>query len=159
MRSVPATVQVLARCGLRLPTEVQWEYAGRAGTHTPWFFGADPSDLVGKVNATHVYPDSLPWDGYFRSAPVDRFAANGWGLLNVHGNVSEWVEDWFWVGLRFPVRDGDGLQLAPDSGLKLVRGGNYWGNADNLAFSERNEQVPTTTEWQIGVRPARAIDP
>ncbi len=153
------TVQVLARCGLRLPTEVQWEYAGRAGTHTPWCFGADPAALVGKVNATHVNADSLPWDGYFRSAPVDCFAANAWGLLNVHGNVSEWVEDWFWVGVRFPVRDGDGLQLAPDSGLKIVRGGNYWGDADNLAFSERNEQVPTTTEWQIGVRPARAIDP
>ncbi len=92
-----------------LPTEAQWEYACRAGTTTPLWYGTlddDFSRFANVSDATHhtVYyphvPDALPpwrpadtrFDDHWRvSAPVGTFAPNPWGLCDMHGNVAEWT--------------------------------------------------------------------
>lgn len=99
------------RTGLRftLPTEVQWEYACRAGTVSPLWYGTLDDDFSGFANlsdATHhtVYyphvPTALPpwrpvdarFDDHWRiSAPVGTFAPNPWGLCDMAGNVAEWT--------------------------------------------------------------------
>ena len=92
-----------------LPTEVQWEYACRAGTTTPFWYGTLDSDFSSCANfsdATHhtVYyphvPTALPpWrpadtrfdDRWRVAAPAGSFAPNPWGIHDMHGNVAEWT--------------------------------------------------------------------
>jgi formylglycine-generating enzyme required for sulfatase activity len=70
----------------RLLSEAEWEYVARAGTATPYWWG--PSLSPGQAK----YEDKIT-QGYPYPAPVDAFAANPWGLYNVHGNAWEWVQD------------------------------------------------------------------
>ncbi len=114
----------------RLPTEAEWEYACRARTTTNYFSGDDPESLatVGNVadgTLKEKYPD---WptiaarDGYIYTAPVGRFPANAFRLYDMHGNASEWCQDWYDAEYykRSPVDDPSG----PSGASKRVfRGG------------------------------------
>ncbi len=67
-----------------LPTETQWEYACRAGTRTAFWHG--DSATFNKIN----------FNGNIgRTTPVKTYAANPWGLYDMHGNVCEWCRDWY----------------------------------------------------------------
>ena len=128
---------MLARLGLELPTEAQWEYAARGGTATPWYTGAAPISLRGHANlrdATARRSDGRRasgqyelWlnDGYAGLAPVGSFRPNPFGLHDVIGNVSEWCRDWFQV-YECPVRPGTGERIPVDAGpmRRVLRGGN-----------------------------------
>ena len=76
--------------GCRLPTEAEWEYACRAGTHTVFPFG-DTLDST-QANCNGNFPNS-PYLG--RTSPVGDYPANGFGLFDMVGNVWEWCEDWY----------------------------------------------------------------
>jgi formylglycine-generating enzyme required for sulfatase activity len=81
---------------LRLPSEAEREYVGRAGSITPFWWGSSISPTQANYNGTAEPYKGGGAAGEWRKAtvPVDTFAANPWGLFNVHGNVQEWVEDW-----------------------------------------------------------------
>jgi formylglycine-generating enzyme required for sulfatase activity len=90
-----------------LPTEVQWEYAARAGSCTAYPWGDDPDD--GRAN----------WnDQHGGTTPVGRFPANSFGLFDMHGNVWEWCEDPWRARLDEPDRRGPG-----SPSRRAVRGG------------------------------------
>jgi len=87
----------LARCNestpelaLRLPTEAEWEYACRAGTTTPFWFGAQITPE--QVNYHGDYPYAGGERGLYRGETVAVYAlpCNAWGLYQMHGNVLEW---------------------------------------------------------------------
>ncbi len=75
--------------GYRLPTEAEWEYAARAGTTTAWWRG----DAVGDLAAVGWYEANA--GAPRETQPVGLKPANAWGLYDVHGNVHEWVHDWY----------------------------------------------------------------
>jgi uncharacterized protein (TIGR02996 family) len=107
----------------RLPTEAEWEFACRGGTTTPFFFGEFISTDEANYDGNYMYVRS--WDqGVFRGRPmpVGTFPANAWGLCDTHGNLWEWVGDWYGAYPRSPVVDPKG----PDTGETHVARGGSW---------------------------------
>jgi formylglycine-generating enzyme required for sulfatase activity len=142
--------QAMAFCGwlsettgraFSLPTETQWEYACRAGTATPLWYGTLDCDFSPYANfsdATHhtVYyphvPNALPpWrpadtrfdDTWRVAAPVGAFAPNPWGLHDLHGNVAEWTRSHYHPFPAGAAALDDRAASAP--GRKVVRGGSW----------------------------------
>jgi uncharacterized protein (TIGR02996 family) len=79
----------------RLPTEAEWEYACRAGTTTPFSFGATLTDADANCDATSAYGAARSGRFPDHTTPVGSYPANPWGLCDMHGNVYEWCSDWF----------------------------------------------------------------
>jgi formylglycine-generating enzyme required for sulfatase activity len=140
---------------VRLPDGVEWEWAARAGAATPMFYGlpdADFSSFANLADATFRRMDrfraNMPgaavpeWrpadtnynDGFRVSAPVGNFAANAWGLRDVHGNVWEWTAD------RLP------------DGRACARGGSWWKRPTHATFAALAVYPPWQRVYDVGFR-------
>ena len=91
-----------AWCGKSLPTEAEWEFASRGGVDGAEFAWGDEFTPAGRSMA-NTWQGEFPWqnllaDGYERTSPVGAFEANGYGLVDMIGNVWEWTSDWFVAG-------------------------------------------------------------
>jgi len=131
----------------RLPTEAEWEYAARAGTATPYFFGPEPDSL-----------DAYAWyagNSGGRYQQVGQKKPNPWGLYDILGNVAEWTLDGY-----------DPAGYNPEAGAYVpavkeypgvLRGGSYKAPAEALrsaarlvsgpAWKERDPQFPRSQWW------------
>ena len=129
----------------RLPTEAEWEFAARAGRQTAYSFGDDVSQLGDYA----WYSDN----SNSQSHAVATKKANPWGLYDVHGNVWEWVQDWY--GSNRP----SSLQTdptGPSSGsYRVVRGGGWSGGARFLRSAFRFFGVPGYRYGYLGARLVR----
>ena len=119
--------------GYRMPTEAEWEYACRAGTTGDYFFGDDPRELRkfawfvdNARKATH---------------PVGRMQANGWGLHDMQGNLSEWCNDYYDEG---HYRQGESQNPRGPAWRKyrVLRGGNWGSSAETCRSSARHFEAP-----------------
>jgi formylglycine-generating enzyme required for sulfatase activity len=130
----------------RLPTEAQWEYAARGGKEGAYGHGDEVGKLpeYGNCNSEH---DLFP-----RTSDVGSFKPNRWGLYDMHGNVSEWVADWYGPYSGAAQVDPKG----PLSGERRVRRGGSWNtNAKNCSAIERNSSEPERAQFDIGFRIVR----
>lgn len=129
----------------RLPTEAEWEYAARGGTRTPWWTGPEAKSLARAGNvadqAFRAKVARASWaeawdDGFAFTAPVGSFAANGFGLHDVHGNVWEWCLDWHAPDYyaRSPKDDPPG---PAEGGFRAIRGGGWWNDAKQSRSAQR----------------------
>jgi serine/threonine protein kinase/formylglycine-generating enzyme required for sulfatase activity len=157
--------EILGRLGYVLPTEAQWEYAARAGSHSRWYCGDDLAKLRERGNLADTSfrlnggPGEIEkWDdGYPGHAPVTLFGANKFGLYGVIGNVWEWCRDPGKLRYDIPVQPGDGLRLAPALKTRSMRGGSLAFTAVFARSAARQDFAPTARTGNIGVRPARVI--
>ncbi len=128
----------------RLPTEAEWEYACRAGTTTRWSFGDDEA----------VLPDHA-WfvlNSGGSTKPVGTRKPNPWGLYDMHGNVWEWVSDWY--GEYHPGTKVD--PRGPSSGADRVLRGGSWDNLSSYCrSSNRGDYAPVGVAFTFGFRAAR----
>ena len=107
----------------RLLSESEWEYAARAGTSGPFHFGSTISTDQANYHGDYTY--GFGRKGVYREAtvPVGSFPANGFGLHDMHGNVSEWVEDCWHYSYSGAPTDGSAWTTGGDCPLRVLRGG------------------------------------
>lgn len=127
----------------RLPTEAQWEYACRAGTTTATAFGDTLSSTQANFGGK-PYNGAPAGPSLRRAAPVGSYAANAWGLHDMHGNTFEWCRDWYHP--KLPGGTDPDPYLAPTS--SRVRRGGCW----------TDEGWPCRSAFRLRFEPERRYD-
>jgi formylglycine-generating enzyme required for sulfatase activity len=135
----------------RLPTEAEWEYACRAGTVTPFATGDTVTTAQANYNGKQPYGKTAP--GLFRERPTRAggLASNSWGLSDMHGNVWEWVTDWYGP---YPLEDLLDPTGPPSGEQRIVRGGSWQSDAGAARCGTRSSRDPATLDAAVGFRVA-----
>jgi formylglycine-generating enzyme required for sulfatase activity len=142
--------------GYRLPTEAEWEYACRAGTQTPFNTG-NCLDAGTEANYRGTPPyvgcpsgPSADW-----TVPVGSYPANTFGLYDMHGNVYEWCNDWYWFAYGGDETDPTG----PGAGsYRVIRSGKWSYYAHGCRSAFRYYVIPHSSSPYFGFRPARSTN-
>ncbi len=138
---------------LDLPTEAQWEHACRAGTATPFSFGATITPEQVNYDGNYPYADGAKGLDRKETVPVGSLPPNAWGLYEMHGNLLEWCAD----GRRDYTAQPETDPRGPDSAftLRVLRGG-AWDSDARLAHAAcRYWNRPGARSDSIGFRCAR----
>jgi len=131
----------------RLPTEAEWEYAARAGTTTPYFWGSQAD--CSKANYGNGYSSECKEENPGKTVKVASFESNAYGLYDMHGNVWECCQDWYGDYPSGAVTDPTG----PPSGSNLVgRGGGWDGYAQYCRSADRYGYSPGIRYVPLGFR-------
>ena len=148
------------RAPYRLLSEAEWEYAARGCARvcdsTPFWFGSQISNARANYDWRYAYLGSPKAQARRRTVPVDASEPNPFGLLHVHGNVSEGVEDCWNETLSGLPRDGS-PRTGGDCGRRVVRGGSWSDEPKDLRSAKRAWEVVAERRAQIGFRVARAL--
>ena len=140
---------------LCLSTEAQWEYACRAGTTTPFYFGDNIT--TDQVNYDGNYPYNDGRNGEYRgqTVGVKSLPPNGWGLYQMHGNVSEWCQDWY--EKQYPSEPVTDPQGAASGTRRVLRGGSWFDLGGNCRSAHRDHYVPAYRDRNFGFRLALGL--
>ena len=143
----------------RLPTEAEWEYATRAGSTTHFHTGDTLPEAYLDNPGRSWYPHprrSDPQEPERVSLRVGKTAPNQWGLHDVHGNVEEWVHDWYGP---YPAGDRRDPAGSAAGDFRVTRGGSHSTEPYFLRSANRSGTVPEDRSWLIGFRVALGPPP
>jgi len=136
----------------RLPSEAEWEYAARAGSSTKYSWG----NSVGK-NKANCDGCGSQWDN-MKTAPVKSFPKNNFGLYEMHGNVAEWVEDYWHDDYSGAPSDGRAWTSGGDEfDTRVRRGGDFDVEAPYLCSNFRDGDSSIVRDGCTGFRLAHDI--
>jgi formylglycine-generating enzyme required for sulfatase activity/tRNA A-37 threonylcarbamoyl transferase component Bud32 len=139
----------------RLPSEVEWEYACRAGTTTPFHFGETMTPEL--VNYDGNYPFGEAEKGEYRqeTSDVGTFGvANAFGLYDMHGNVYEWCEDIFHNNYTGATIDSNAWLMPRSNGedVRVLRGGSWYNSSAYCRSANRVSGTPDYRRNEVGFR-------
>jgi formylglycine-generating enzyme required for sulfatase activity len=166
---VSAHVQILEGPGYRLPAEAEWEYACRAGTTTPFSFGAVLNGREANCEGRNPpYGTQEKGPSLRRPAVVGCYSPNAFGLYDMHGNVEEWCADWY--DARYyrasPIDDPAGPESPESKGAwwvpfpsRVVRGGCWFLGPGSARSAFRAWDAPGSRAPTMGFRVARDYSP
>ncbi len=159
-----------------LPTEAQWEYACRAGSETPFWYGSSDTDFSPFANLADAklsefvchpykkerdpfpnpskYDDWIPKDtrfndGGFLSEPGGKYVPNAWGLCDMHGNVAEWTRSAY---RPYPFRVDEQRDRVGQDVLRVVRGGSWRDRPAAARSASRRAYRPYQGVYNVGFR-------
>ena len=141
-----------------LPSEAQWEYACRAGTTTPFYFGETLITELANYDGNYIYGQGLKGTYREQTTNVGSFPANAWGLQDMHGNVWEWCLDRWHPFLEKAPTDGSAWQepasdLAKDyQDRRLLRGGSWFSFPGYCRSACRSYPLPASQLDSVGFR-------
>ena len=138
-----------------MPSEAEWEYACRAGTKTPFYFGDILSAKVANYNSKKSYNNSSAAKSPGKTTPVDHYGiANAFGLCDMHGNVWEWCLDQWHDSYEGAPDDGSAWIDNPNNeNHKRVRRGGSWALHPRTCRSAyRFNAEPTVSNDFVGFR-------
>lgn len=123
----------------RLPTEIEWEYAARAGTQSAYHWGSS----IGKGHARCAECGQRAGDPPVEmgTVPVGSYAANRWGVHDTAGNVAEWVAD----------------LAEPSKSNRVLRGGSWNDDAAFVRSAHRSDNLPSLRSNVVGFRVCRDL--
>jgi len=123
-----------------LPSESQWEYACRAGTTTPFYFGETITSDLANYDGRDTYADEPK--GIYRQETTDVgiFPPNAFGLYDMHGNVWEWCQDFWHRDYNGAPTDGSAWETGGDSNIRVLRGG-AWRHSSLYCRSARRNRL------------------
>jgi formylglycine-generating enzyme required for sulfatase activity/uncharacterized caspase-like protein len=144
----------------RLPSEAEWEYACRAGTTTPFYFGETITTDLANYQGTDLEYDGTIYPGNYGQAPkgkyrqettpVGSFPPNAFGLYDMHGNVWEWCQDSWHKNYNRAPSDG---RAWIDNDYRLLRGGSWDHNPACCRSAYRGNNVRRDViSFNIGFR-------
>jgi formylglycine-generating enzyme required for sulfatase activity len=136
--------------GFRLPTEAEWEYAARAGSTAAYWAGDHLA--LDQANVFDPRFERLRWNRK-GTAEAASYGANAWGLFDVHGNVLEWVWDWFSYYPSSPTRDPEGPW---DGSHRVARGGGWKDPVELCRSAARRRMDPGNRFNDVGFRLVRS---
>jgi formylglycine-generating enzyme required for sulfatase activity len=144
----------------RLPSEAEWEYACRAGTTTPFYFGETITGELANYNARKTYAGEPEGEYRGQTTPVGQFPPNAFGLYDMHGNVWEWcLEPWHdsyqgktrtdsevWdkeqSAEQYLLDKNNVIQLLSDKRMRVLRGGSWYFNPWDCRSANRYRDIP-----------------
>jgi formylglycine-generating enzyme required for sulfatase activity len=112
----------------RLPSEAEWEYACRAGTTTPFYFGETITGKLANYRASETYAEEAKGEHRGETTPVGQFPPNAFGLYDMHGNVWEWCADTWHDNYDGAPTDGSAWIENGNDNRSPMRGGSWGGN-------------------------------
>ncbi|MFW9264629.1 caspase, EACC1-associated type [Nostoc sp. CALU 546] len=146
----------------RLPSEAEWEYACRAGTTTPFYFGETITTDLANYRGTDwdiggtVYPGNYAQGtkGKYREQTTDvgKFPANPFGLFDMHGNIWEWCQDEWHENYNGAPKNGSAWLVDNDNQNRLLRGGSWVNAPRNCRSAYRSCRTRVGRSNHVGFR-------
>jgi formylglycine-generating enzyme required for sulfatase activity len=133
----------------RLPSEAEWEYAARAGTKTPFWWGRDAGS--GRAQCENCGNPTTR-----QTVAVGSFRPNGFGLYDTAGNAAEWVEDCWNDNYRNAPKDASAW-TGGDCRLRVLRGGNFNSKASEIRSAARFRYDVDVRYYANGFRVVREL--
>jgi formylglycine-generating enzyme required for sulfatase activity/tRNA A-37 threonylcarbamoyl transferase component Bud32 len=141
-------------CRYRLPTEAEWEYACRAGTSTPFYFGDSLDSTQAQFDGQKPYGNGAKRKSIWHPLPVGNFPPNDFGLYDMHGNINEWCLDCYREEYLNVAVDPKGPPPGPNNPNRVLRGGAWMFGAYECRSAKRHFYHPDTRSQFHGFRVA-----
>ena len=146
------------RSEYRLPSEAEREYATRAGQATAFWWGNTIEPKLAAYDWASSFRGSLTTTPVKGTQSVAAFAPNPWGVVQVHGNVSEWTEDCWNDNYRGAPADGSAW-TSGDCNRRVLRGGSWGYNPKDLRAAYREGATLGFRNFNFGFRVVRVLRP
>ena len=141
----------------RLLSEAEWEYVARSGTTTPFSFGNTISTTQANYHGDFTYGSGVKGENRKATTYVGTFSPNAFGLYDMHGNVSEWVQDCYAENYAVVERADGGANELGSCDRRASRGGSWLGSPYYLRSASRGALQRWGRARSIGLRVARSL--